>query len=98
VLLHWLVAAIAVLVAAAIVPHVSWALLAALVMAAASVVLEAILGVDDDDVYMLRVIRRGARRQGSQGQTDVPGIIFLEIDGLALDAGPPRRVRDFLEL
>ena len=61
-----------------------WALLAALVIAAASVVLEVILGANDDDAYMLRVIRRVASRQGEQVQTDVPGIIFLEIDGLAL--------------
>ncbi len=61
-----------------------WALLAALVIAAASVVLEVILGANDDDAYMLRVIRRVASRQGEQVRTDAPGIIFLEIDGLAL--------------
>ncbi|HXM58035.1 MAG TPA: phage holin family protein [Candidatus Dormibacteraeota bacterium] len=60
-----------------------WALLAALVMAAASVVLETILGADDDDTYNLRVIRRVARRQGASERTDSPGIVFLEIDGLA---------------
>jgi uncharacterized membrane protein YvlD (DUF360 family) len=60
-----------------------WALLAALVMSAASMTLEAILGVDDDDSYSLRVIERIARRQGAQTHTDVPGILFLEIDGLA---------------
>ena len=32
----------------------------------------------------LRVVRRIARRQGGAISTDVPGIIFLEIDGLAL--------------
>ncbi len=61
-----------------------WALLAALVIAATTVVLEVILGANDDDTYMLRVIRRVARRQGGQARTDVPGIVFLEIDGLAL--------------
>ena len=60
-----------------------WALLAALVMAAASMVLQVFLGVDDDDIYSLRVIERVAKRQGAAGRTDVPGIIFLEIDGLA---------------
>src|SRR5690242_6524394 len=59
------------------------ALFASLVIAAAMVTLEVILGVDDDDAYMLRVIRRIARRQGQMVQTDVPGIVFLEIDGLA---------------
>ena len=61
-----------------------WALLAALVMAAASVVLEVIFGATDDDTYTLRVIRRISRRRGDTVHTDVPGIIFLEIDGLAL--------------
>jgi uncharacterized membrane protein YvlD (DUF360 family) len=61
-----------------------WALLASLVIAATTVVLEVIIGANDDDSYMLRVIRRVARRQGEQVHTDVPGIIFLEIDGLAL--------------
>ena len=60
-----------------------WALAAALLMAAASLVLQVILGVDDDDTYSLRVIRRIARRQGERIHTDVPGLIFLEIDGLA---------------
>ena len=60
------------------------ALLAALVMSAASVVLETILGTNDDDAYTLRVTRRIARRQGASAPTAVPGIVFLEIDGLAL--------------
>ncbi|HEY6888418.1 MAG TPA: phage holin family protein [Solirubrobacter sp.] len=60
------------------------ALLATLVMAAASIVLQAILGTNDDTEYTLRVTRRIARRQGNVEHTDVPGIIFLEIDGLAL--------------
>src|SRR3954454_17427426 len=60
------------------------ALLAALVMAAVSVVLQAIVGTNDDDEYSLKVTRRIARRQGAQERSDVPGIIFLEIDGLAL--------------
>src|SRR4051794_3697027 len=59
------------------------ALLAALVVAAASVVLQTIFGTNDDDEYSLRVTRRVARRQGAH-HTDVPGIVFLEIDGLAL--------------
>ena len=60
------------------------ALLAALVMAAVSIVLQVVTGTNDDDEYNLRVIKRIARRQGAQERTDVPGILFLEIDGLAL--------------
>ena len=61
-----------------------WALLTALLAAAASIVLEVIFGTNDDDTYTLRVTRRIARRQGGEERTDVPGIIYLEIDGLAL--------------
>ncbi len=58
------------------------ALLAAIVIAAVTMILEIIFGTNDDDDYDLRVTRRVARRQGVLEQTDVPGIIFLEIDGL----------------
>jgi uncharacterized membrane protein YvlD (DUF360 family) len=61
-----------------------WALLASLLIAAATVVLEVILGANDDDAYMIRVIRRVASRQGKREHTDQPGIVFLEIDGLGL--------------
>src|SRR4051812_23472974 len=60
------------------------ALAAALVIAAVSLMLQVVLGTNDDDVYALRVTRRIAKRQGAQERTDTPGIIFLEIDGLAL--------------
>jgi len=61
-----------------------WALLAALIMSAASVVLEVVLGTNDDDTYMLRQARRIARRGGDGAPSDVPGVVYLEIDGLAL--------------
>jgi uncharacterized membrane protein YvlD (DUF360 family) len=60
------------------------ALLAAILISAVSLVLQTILGTNDDDEYNLRVTRRIARRQGAGAVTDVPGIVFLEIDGLAL--------------
>jgi uncharacterized membrane protein YvlD (DUF360 family) len=69
------------------------ALLAALVMAAVTIVLQVITGTNDDDEYTARVVRRIARRQGAQAATDVPGIVFLEIDGLALPV-LRRAVRD----
>ena len=53
-------------------------------IAAVSVVLQVILGTNDDDQYTLRVMRRIARRQGASAAHRRPGIIFLEIDGLAL--------------
>ena len=64
------------------VDNFGWALLAALVVAAVSVVLAVFLG--SDDTYSIRVAKRIARRQGVIAATSVPGIIFLEIDGLAL--------------
>ncbi len=60
------------------------ALLAALVIAAASIVLQVILGTNDDDESTLRIVRRVARRQGIVDESEAPGILFLEIDGLAL--------------
>ena len=60
------------------------ALLTALIASAVSVVLEVVFGTNDDDTYTLRVIQRIARRSGERVTTDVPGIVYLEIDGLAL--------------
>jgi uncharacterized membrane protein YvlD (DUF360 family) len=60
------------------------ALLASLVIAAVSIVIEVLAGTNDDEQYTVRVVRRVARRQGEVTRTDAPGIVFLEIDGLAL--------------
>jgi uncharacterized membrane protein YvlD (DUF360 family) len=56
----------------------------AFVAAAVAVPLDVLLGTNDDDAYTLRVIQRIARRSDDQTITDAPGIVFLEIDGLAL--------------
>jgi uncharacterized membrane protein YvlD (DUF360 family) len=56
----------------------------AFVAAAAGVVLDVVLGTNDDDTYTFRVVQRIARRTGGRTITDAPGIVFLEIDGLAL--------------
>ncbi|HET6546877.1 MAG TPA: phage holin family protein, partial [Solirubrobacter sp.] len=60
------------------------ALLAAILIAAVGTGLQVIAGTNDDDEYALRVTRRVARRLGAAERTDVPGIVYLEIDGLAL--------------
>ena len=60
------------------------ALLASLVIAALTIVLQVVTGTNDDEEYAVRVVRRVARRQGRGESTSVPGILFLEIDGLAL--------------
>lgn len=69
------------------------ALAVALVAAAVSTAIAAIAGVDDDERYAFRVARRVARRVGRPTATDAPGIVFLEIDGLALPV-LRRAVRD----
>jgi uncharacterized membrane protein YvlD (DUF360 family) len=83
--------ALVLMAAAALLPdedvHVAGfgiALLAALVITAVSIVLQILLGTNDDDEYSLRVTRRIARRQGAGAPTDVHGIVYLEIDGLGL--------------
>jgi hypothetical protein len=60
------------------------ALLVALAAAALGVVFDAVLGTNDDDTYTYRVTQRIARRSGEREETSAPGIVFLEIDGLAL--------------
>jgi uncharacterized membrane protein YvlD (DUF360 family) len=60
------------------------ALLASLIMSAVTIALQVVVGANDDDEYTVRVTRRIARRQGAHERTDVPGIVFLEIDGLGL--------------
>ena len=59
------------------------ALIASLVISAVGTALEVVAGSNDDDAYTIRVIQRIARRSGERVETDVPGLLFLEIDGLA---------------
>jgi uncharacterized membrane protein YvlD (DUF360 family) len=59
------------------------ALVAALVISATTVILEVVAGTNDDDTYAIRVIQRIARKSGERVETDVPGIVYLEIDGLS---------------
>jgi uncharacterized membrane protein YvlD (DUF360 family) len=71
-----------------------WAALAVAIIAAAlSMAIGAVVGIDDDEGYTLRVARRVARRTGKPIAGDAPGILFLEIDGLALPV-LRRAVRD----
>jgi uncharacterized membrane protein YvlD (DUF360 family) len=60
------------------------ALAVALIASAVSTGIGVAAGIDDDDSYTLRVARRVARRTGSPIVSDAAGILFLEIDGLAL--------------
>jgi uncharacterized membrane protein YvlD (DUF360 family) len=54
-------------------------------MAALTALLSALLAIDEDESWYRNVVRRQARRRGDRIETGVPGVIFLEIDGLAHD-------------
>ena len=68
---------------AIVIDSFGWAIAGALAAAAATLVFQIALGVNNDDTYSLRVIERMARRSGQQIRTDRPGVVFVEIDGLA---------------
>ena len=71
-----------------------WAALGVSIVAAAlSMALGAIAVINDDEGYSVRVARRVARRTWKPTATDRPGILFLEIDGLALSV-LRRAIRD----
>src|SRR4029453_3072162 len=61
-----------------------WALLVAFLASAVTLVIEVVAGVDDDSEFSYRVVQRIAAKTGAPVRTDVPGVVFLEIDGLAL--------------
>ena len=47
--------------------------------------ISAVLAIDQDDTWYFQVVRRQARRQGIAQRSERPGLLFLEIDGLAHD-------------
>src|SRR5438045_227480 len=65
----------------------------AFVASGLGVVIDVVLGTNDDDEYTFRVIQRIAKRSAGRTSTEAPGIVFLEIDGLALPV-PQRAMRD----
>jgi uncharacterized membrane protein YvlD (DUF360 family) len=56
----------------------------ALVLTLVNAGLTTLLTLDDEDVYYRQVIRRAARRMRPDGVSDVPGVLFVQIDGLGL--------------
>src|SRR5215813_12701511 len=60
------------------------AIVVALVLTLVNTGLTALLTLDDEDVYYRQVIRRAARRMRPDGASDVPGVLFVQIDGLGL--------------
>src|SRR5215211_9429778 len=69
---------------------VLWGIVAAFVLTVVNMVVTSLLGIDDD-FYYRNVIQRAAARQGATS-SDVPGVVFLEIDGIA-DRSRVRRQR-----
>jgi uncharacterized membrane protein YvlD (DUF360 family) len=78
------------LIAADLVPsalHVSGfgaAFAVSVIASAVSTAAGTVAGIDDDGTYTYRVARRIGRRTDRPQTTDAPGILYLEIDGLAL--------------
>jgi uncharacterized membrane protein YvlD (DUF360 family) len=54
-------------------------------MALLTTLLASLLAIDEDESWYRNVVRRQAGRRGDRTESDVPGLIFLEIDGLAHD-------------
>ena len=54
-------------------------------MAAATAVIYGLLAIDEDESWYRYVVGRQMRRRKQTVRSDVPGIVFLEIDGLAHD-------------
>jgi uncharacterized membrane protein YvlD (DUF360 family) len=50
-----------------------------------SVVVTTVLSVDDDQVFYRSIVKRQMRKVGAL-ESQIPGVIFLEIDGLGYDA------------
>jgi putative membrane protein len=59
------------------------ALLLALGLSIINTILSSLLTIDDDNSWYRNVVRRRMKRRGQVEETDVPGVLFLEIDGLA---------------
>ena len=54
-------------------------------IAVLTTVVSSLLAIDDDESWQRNVVRFQARRRGEVEHSDVPGVIFLEIDGLSHD-------------
>jgi uncharacterized membrane protein YvlD (DUF360 family) len=52
-------------------------------LTAINTILSSLLTIDDDNSWYRNVVRRRIQRHTKPVETDVPGILFLEIDGLA---------------
>ncbi|NJN54619.1 MAG: phage holin family protein [Anaerolineae bacterium] len=86
------------------VDSVGAAIWVALWLTAVNAIASSLLTIDDDNSYYRNVVKRRAKRIAKPEETSVPGIIFLEIDGLskpvldkALAAGYAPNMKRWLE-
>ncbi len=56
-----------------------------IVVAAVTAAVYSLLAIDEDEAWYRNVVRRQARRRKQVVESDIPGVLFLEIDGLAHD-------------
>jgi uncharacterized membrane protein YvlD (DUF360 family) len=61
------------------------AIVITIALAASTAAIESLLAVDEDEWWYRHVVSRQARRRGEVTESDVPGLLLLEIDGLAHD-------------
>ena len=61
------------------------AIVVALGVTVVNTAVTSLLAIDDDAFWVRNVVKRQARRTFKREPTDVPGLFFLEIDGLAHD-------------
>ena len=61
-----------------------WGIALSVIVTVVNIIGTTLLGIDDDNLYWKKVVQRSARKEGV-APTDVPGVLFLEIDGLAHD-------------
>jgi uncharacterized membrane protein YvlD (DUF360 family) len=62
-----------------------WGLFVAFVLTGANLSVGGLLNIDDDHVWRQRVVRRLVHRRDRPEPTSVPGLIFIQIDGLGAD-------------
>lgn len=84
--LNGLLATVAInLIPGAEVSHVFDGIVITIALAAFTAAVYSLLAIDEDDAWYRNVVRRQARRRKRVVESEVPGVLFLEIDGLAHD-------------
>jgi uncharacterized membrane protein YvlD (DUF360 family) len=61
------------------------AIATAFVLTVVTTAATSLLAIDDDEPFFRNVVKRQARRRSEAVESDVPGLLLLEIDGLAHD-------------